>query len=184
MAGFHDCTHEQTPERLSSRMVHSTGRQMDKVRSMESHLQVRRVPPDKLDSDNAGLHHEEELECRQTCLGAEHYRNKKLYAQENTRPGNIADLPEFKEHASGEVELDLVAIGFVRGAQLLLRMERDHSQNNSAEVRPGQTKVLMESTGVLAWEHIPIKSCSPHTNQFILNAIGEYQLMVGIDFLF
>ena len=97
--------------------------------------------------------------------------------------GSLADLPEFKQHASGEVELDLVARP-CPGAQLLLRTEREHSQNNSAEVRPRQAKVLMESTGVLAWEHIPIKSCSPHTNQFILNAIGEYQLMVGIDFLF
>ena len=73
--------------------------------------------------------------------------------------GTIADLPEFKQHASGEVELDLVARP-CPGAQLLLRTEREHSQNNSAEVRPRQTKVLMESTGVLAWERIPIKSCS------------------------
>ena len=126
---------------------------MDKVRSVESHLQPKRVPPDKKDSDNAGQHHEEVLESGQTCHGAEHYQNKKDYGPESIHgQKTLTDFPELKEHVSGgEVDLYPVAARDCSPcpvAQLLPRMEREHSQNNSVEVRPGQTKVLKGSTGV------------------------------------
>ena len=113
---------------------------------------------------------------------AEHYQNKEDYVPKRIHgQRTITDLPELKEHVTGgEVDLDPVATRDCSPcpvAQLLLRMEREHSQNNSVEVRPGQT-----NRGVLAWEHIPIMSCArPDKAQLEKHSLVKLRNTFGLE---